>query len=77
MRTKEIRWMRVSVSLTEDKERVLWCPGDNANAPLKDGGQKSPPRILLFGCAHFLVAEDSVLSEQPAILIIQVRCPDF
>lgn len=38
MSGKEVRWMRVSVGLAGDKERVLWRPGD-ANAPLKGGDQ--------------------------------------
>lgn len=69
MRAREVRWMRVSVGLTGDKERVWWCPGDGRCPTVVL--TISAPRILLFGCAHSLLAEDSVCFTREA------RNPDY
>lgn len=61
--------MRVSVGLTGDKERVWWCLGDG-KCPTA-GLTISAPRILLFGCTHSVLAEDSVHFTREA------RNPDY
>lgn len=77
MRAREVRWMRVCVGLTGDKERVSWCP-EHGKCPTERGNHR---QFLGFCCLGMLTCWWQrilfVLPEKPEILIIQVKYPDF